>query len=68
MDTVMQDPGLYTTRIQEPTTTTQDTITHIQDIDIFIRSMEIGATNITAALTIGIHGFPIMSMRIFSMG
>ncbi len=64
----MRELGLCTIRIQELTTTIQNIITHIQDIDIFIMSMEIGATNFTAALTIGIHGYPIMSISAFTMG
>jgi hypothetical protein len=65
---VMREPGLCTIRIQELTTTIQDTITHIRDIDIFTISMEIGAINFTRAVTIGIHGFPIMSTSASTMG
>jgi len=64
----MQEPGLCTIHIQELTTAIPDTITHIQDIDIFMISMEIGAINFTAVLTIGIHGFPIMSITVITMG
>jgi hypothetical protein len=65
---VMQEPGLYTIRIRERTTTIQDTTTHIQDIDIFMINMEIDPINFTAALTIEIRGYPIMSITVITMG
>lgn len=64
----MQEAALCPIRIQDLTTTIQDTITHIRDIDIFIVSIDTGAINFTAMLTIGIGGFPIMNAGTFTKG